>query len=30
MSVDDGLCWASGDRMEVGVGVGAHDVVSVG
>lgn len=25
VGVDNCFCWASGDRMEVGVGMGAHD-----
>jgi hypothetical protein len=29
MSVDYGLRWASGDWVEVGIGVGAHGDVSV-
>jgi hypothetical protein len=30
MGVDNGLCWARGDRVKVGIGVGAHfdDVLS--
>ena len=30
MGVDNGFCWASGDRMEVGVGMSAHDADGYG
>lgn len=31
MGVDDGFCWAGGDGVEFGVGVGAHldDIIAV-